>query len=271
MKCHTQYPIIMIHGIGFRDNKYLNYWGRIPKSLTEEGCIIRYGSQDSWGSIEENALTIKDAILSVINETKVEKVNIIAHSKGGIDARYMLSSLDMSRYVASLTTIASPHHGSKALDILSKFPKFIIKIVSFFVNLWFRLLGDNSPDFFSTVMSLTTKNMAIFNATQKDCETVYYQSFGFKMKNMFSDIFLWLPYLVTKLLEGDNDGIVSVKSSRWTNYQGPYSGKEVRGISHLDEVDFRRSNIKTKKQKEGINDIREFYIQLVNQLKDRGF
>ncbi|PKL01470.1 MAG: hypothetical protein CVV56_00360 [Tenericutes bacterium HGW-Tenericutes-1] len=271
MKCDTKYPIFMIHGIGFRDNKYFNYWGRTPKVLIEEGSLIRYGSQDSWGSIEENALTIKERILFVIKETSAKKVNIIAHSKGGIDARYMISSLDMSQYVASLTTIQSPHHGSKVLDIISKFPKFIIKIVSFFVNLWFRLLGDKSPDFYSTVSSLTTKNMAHFNEINQDSENVYYQSYGFKMKNMFSDIFLMFPYLVTKLFEGDNDGIVSVKSSKWTNFKGPYSGKGLRGISHLDEVDFRRTSIKTKKQNDGINDIPKFYLELVNQLKDKGY
>lgn len=271
MKCDTKYPIIMIHGIGFRDNKYLNYWGRTPKALIEEGSLIHYGSQDSWGSIEENALTIKERILSVIKEKSVQKVNIIAHSKGGIDARYMISSLDMSQYVATLTTIQSPHHGSKALDLLSKFPIFIIKIVSFFVNLWFRLLGDKSPDFYSTISSLTTKNMAVFNEINQDCENVYYQSYGFKMKNTFSDIFLMFPYLVTKLFEGDNDGIVSVKSSQWTNFHGPYSGKGLRGISHLDEVDFRRTSIKTKKQNEGIKDIPNFYVEIVSALKEKGY
>lgn len=40
----------MVHGMGFRDRKYLNYWGRIPGSLEELGCRIYYGYQDSNGS-----------------------------------------------------------------------------------------------------------------------------------------------------------------------------------------------------------------------------
>jgi len=29
-KCQTKYPIVLIHGAGFRDRKLLNYWGRSP-------------------------------------------------------------------------------------------------------------------------------------------------------------------------------------------------------------------------------------------------
>lgn len=40
-------------------------------------------------------------------ETGCEKVNIIAHSKGGLDSRYAISRLGMDQYTASLTTINS--------------------------------------------------------------------------------------------------------------------------------------------------------------------
>ena len=44
--CKTKYPILMVHGMGFRDRKYFNYWGRIPKILKENGADIYYGHQD---------------------------------------------------------------------------------------------------------------------------------------------------------------------------------------------------------------------------------
>lgn len=268
--CKTEYPILLVHGIGFRDNKFLNYWGRIPKELEREGATIYYGNQDSWGSVESNAETIKKTIETILNETGKSKVNIIAHSKGGLDCRYLIASLEMAPYVASLSTISTPHHGSKALDILSKFPKFIVKIVSFFVNLWFRILGDKHPDFLSTVTLLNTKNMILFNQQNQDQEGVYYQSFGFKMKNSFSDWFLFFPHLVLQLIEGDNDGIVSVNAAVWTNYQGTFSGQNRRGVSHLDEVDFRRRNFRKKNDNPGITDIRLFYKEILKDLKTRG-
>ena len=30
--CKTRYPIVLIHGAGFRDLKWPVYWGRIPKA-----------------------------------------------------------------------------------------------------------------------------------------------------------------------------------------------------------------------------------------------
>ena len=29
--CSTRYPLLMVHGVGFRDFHYFNYWGRIPR------------------------------------------------------------------------------------------------------------------------------------------------------------------------------------------------------------------------------------------------
>ena len=267
----TLYPIVLVHGIGFRDNKYLNYWGRIPKSLESLGATIFYGNQDSWGSVKGNAQTLKTTIERILIEEKVDKVNIIAHSKGGIDARYMISSLEMAPFVSSLTTIASPHHGSKAIDVLSKFPKILIKLAGFFVNLWFRILGDKNPDFLSTIDLLNTKTMEEFNLENKDIEGVYYQSFGFQMKRSFSDIFLFFTHAIIKIIDGDNDGIVSMNSSVWTNFHGPLTGQNWRGVSHLDEVDFRRMNFRKKNNKSGITDIREVYIEIIKDLKAMNF
>ena len=35
--CATCYPILLVHGTGFRDWKRLSYWGRIPEVLRREG------------------------------------------------------------------------------------------------------------------------------------------------------------------------------------------------------------------------------------------
>ena len=52
----TKYPILLVHGMGFRDRKILNYWGRIPKKLKENGNIIYYGEQEAHATIESTAV-----------------------------------------------------------------------------------------------------------------------------------------------------------------------------------------------------------------------
>lgn len=270
-KCQTKYPIVLIHGAGFRDRKHLNYWGRIPKVLTNNGCSIFYGHQDSWATIENNARIIKNSIEKVIEETGMDKVNLIAHSKGGLESRYVISSLGMSAKIASLTTIATPHHGSKTMDLVLKLPKVLIRFVSVFANLWFRMLGDANPDFYNVCGQFTTYFVEKFNAENPDAEEVYYQSYSAVMNNSFSDIFMFIPHFFVNLVEGENDGLVTPKSAEWTNYMGVLRGSTNRGISHADEVDIRRMKLSRKNSTERINDICDVYCQIVSELKGSGY
>ena len=86
--------------------------------MEKNGATVFYGNQESAASIskcgEELAMRIKE----ILKETNFEKVNIIAHSKGGLDSRYTLSKCGMDQYVASLTTINTPHRGCEFADFL---------------------------------------------------------------------------------------------------------------------------------------------------------
>ena len=271
MTCQTRYPILLIHGAGFRDRKYLRYWGRIPKALERQGARIYYGHQDAWGSVEHNAAVVKASLEKILAETGCEKVNIIAHSKGGLDARCMLSSLGMAGHAASLTTIASPHNGSKTVDLLCRLPKFLFKLAAFFANLFFRIAGDKKPDFYTASRQFTTDSMAAFNAQNPDIPGVYYQSYAAVMKSPFSDIFMFWPCLIVGLVEGGNDGLVTPAAAAWGNFRGVLRGATGRGISHPDEVDVRRMNFTRKAREGGVNDIRQVYIDIVSELKQMGY
>ena len=109
--CQTKYPLVLVHGVFFRDSKRFNYWGRIPKELEKNGATIYYGGQQSALGIVKSGEELAQTIRSVIESTGAEKVNIIAHSKGGLDSRYAITKLGMDKYVASLTTVNTPHRG----------------------------------------------------------------------------------------------------------------------------------------------------------------
>jgi len=261
---------LLIHGCGFRPLKHLNYWGRIPEALEKEGAVVFYGNQDSWGNIENNATMLKGSLVKILAKTNSGKVNIIAHSKGGLEARFMISSLDMADKVASLTTIATPHHGSKTVDLLCKLPEFLFKVASLFMNSFCRMLGDTSPDFNTVSKQFSTVFMREFNKQNQDAPSVYYQSYAAVMKNPFSDIFMFWPNLIILLLDGTNDGLLTPKSAEWTNFRGILRGTTNRGISHMDEVDARRMNFTKKGSENGISDIRKFYLDIVRGLKQMG-
>lgn len=65
---------------------------------------------------------------------------------------------------------------------------------------------------------------------------------------------------MVKYFDGKNDGLVSIKSFPWGENYTLLTVKGNRGISHGDMIDLNRENIK------GF-DVREFYVQLVSDLK----
>ncbi len=262
--CKTKYPIVLVHGIGFRTTVFLSYWGRIPKALKSKGAKVFCCNQDAWGTIEENAVVVKQTILNILSKTGYEKVNIIAHSKGGLDSRYMISALQMDEYIASLTTISSPHHGSKTMDFVCMFPKFLLKFIGLFVNSFFKLLGDKKPDFYNTCKEVTTKHCKEFNEKIINSDKVYYQSYASIMKNSFNDILLLFTHFIVKLFDGENDGLVSVDSAKWGTFRGVIKGTDKKGISHAEIIDLVRTDYYN------IN-IRKIYVLIVNDLKKKGF
>lgn len=264
-----KYPILMVHGMGFRDRKHINYWGRIPRTLETLGCRIYYGNQDSNASIVGNAEMLKKRIEEILAESGAEKLNVIAHSKGGLEIRYVISSLKMGDKIASVTTMNTPHNGSLTVDALLKVPDILIRVGSKCTDLWMWILGDKKPDTYSAIQSFRTTEAERFNAENPDMDGIYYQSYAFVMRHAFSDIFLCWTYPVVYLFEGENDGLLAPRATKWTNFKGVYRGNSGRGISHCDEVDLRRHRL-TKKSGEDLSDITEIYIAAVRELEHLG-
>lgn len=262
--CGTKYPLLFVHGIFFRDWKYVNYWGRIPKELEGNGARIFYGNQHSSSSVESSAEELKKRIFEVLEESGAEKVNIIAHSKGGIDSRYAISVLGMDKYVASLTTVNTPHRGCRfARKALDGLPPSLVSAVSGKYDRIFSRLGDDTPDFWSGVSDLTDEKCARLNELSPDCEGVYYRSIGSKMYNARSAGFpLNLGWGIVNAVDGENDGLVAVPSMPWGEFT-LWACPGRTGISHGDVIDLMRRDVP------GF-DVREMYVGLVSDLKNKG-
>ncbi len=262
--CALRYPLILVHGVGFRDLKYFNYWGRIPSRLARYGGRVWYGRQQAWGAIENNAAALKQTICQVMEETGCQKVNIVAHSKGGLDARYMISHLDMGGAVASLTTIATPHRGSELLNLLCRLPDPVYRRITRQIDRVFAKAGDPCPDAYHASRQLSPAFCADFNRQTPDDPRVYYQSYAAAMRGFSSDFLLCVPWLLLRLMGGENDGLVCVPSAQWGVFRGVLRGKNRRGVSHGDLIDLKRQDYR------GF-DALEIYINIAAELKEMGF
>ena len=84
----------------------------------------------------------------ILRKTGAEKVNIIAHSKGGLDSRWAISKLGLAPHVASLTTINTPHRGCVfAQHLLRVLPQGFVQWVARRYNRLFHALATPRPIF----------------------------------------------------------------------------------------------------------------------------
>ena len=262
--CETKYPILLVHGIFFRDSKLINYWGRIPGELKRNGATVYYGNHESAASVEYCAGKLKERIEQICRGLGCEKVNIIAHSKGGLDCRRAIAE-GAAEHVASLTTVNTPHRGCAYVDyLLTKVPQKIVKKVECGYNLAAEKLGDDEPDFMAAVTDLRADVCKEFDAKYGVPDGIFTQSFGSKQRNASAGRFpLNLTYRLAKRFGGDNDGLVAADSFEWGDNYTYITPAGRRGVTHGDMIDLNRENIK------GF-DVREFYVSLVADLKNRG-
>lgn len=257
----TLYPIILVHGIAVKDFKKFKAFGRIEKVLRQEGYRVYTAKTDGFGTIEHNAEKLKEEINKILNEYNVQKVNIIAHSKGGLDARYMIKELGMADSVASLTTLCTPHKGSKIADSILKLPKFMVRFLAFWINFWYRLFGDKKPDSLAVCKQLQTVSDEEA-AEIESFDGVYCQSYSTTLKRSRDDFLMGIPLIFSRKFEKDrSDGLVSAKSAEFANYRGDCMEESV---SHTEIVGYSASKKKRKK-------VYAFYISLCISLSELGF
>lgn len=269
--CATQYPILLVHGVFFRDYKHLNYWGRIPYDLELNGATVYYGGQHSAAAVADCAAELAERIREIVAETGCEKVNVIAHSKGGLDMRYALKNHGISPMVASLTTVNTPHKGCIFVDFMLKtFSESVKDKVASTYNTAAKKLGDPNPDFMAAVGDLTATGCAALEphlageSNPAALAGIYCQSVGSLLPRARGGRFpLNLAYPIVRFFDGPNDGLVAETSFSFGEKYTLLTPSGDRGISHGDMIDLNRENV------EGF-DVREFYVGLVSELRERG-
>jgi triacylglycerol lipase len=148
----TQYPIVLAHGfLGF-DNLagIMDYWYGIVDKLEDGGATVyvtEVSPINSSVNRGEQLIAQLEEIRAIEGDPNL-KFNLIGHSQGGLDIRYIAGV--RPDLVASLTTIATPHVGVDLFDILGGGDAIPPDILSFFGSLigdlWMLLGGGDNPD-----------------------------------------------------------------------------------------------------------------------------
>ncbi len=257
----TKYPILLVHGIALKDFLCFKAFGKIESVLKQEGYTVYTSGIDGFGTTQNNAIALKKEILAILAEANTEKINIIAHSKGGLDSKYMIRELDMASRVASLTTLCTPHKGSKIAENILRFPKWMLSVTNLYLNTLYKIFGDESPD------ALTVcKELAFVEHMEEETlhisNEVYCQSFSTTLERSRDDFVMGIPLLFSHHFENSkSDGMVAIESTIFGNYRGSCVEDSV---SHSEIVDFM---VKSKKKEK----IYAFYTALCQELAEMGF
>ncbi|TPX12208.1 uncharacterized protein E0L32_007094 [Thyridium curvatum] len=272
-----RHPIVLAHGLlGFSELRLagdylpaIQYWHGIQAALEAQGARVITASVPPSGTIEQRAAKLSDDIAAAAaaeDDTVSSGVNIVAHSMGGLDARYMASRLrPRGVRVRSVVTVATPHHGSAFADYLIDEMLGPANLRRAYA-LWERTTGFGTGAF----AQLTRRYMEReFNPATPDDPAVRYFSYGAMVRGrppLFSPF--RQSHRVIEQLEGPNDGLVSVQSSKW----GAYKGTLV-DVSHLDLINWsNRLRWAVKKwmgQDKMFNAI-AFYLDIADMLAKEG-
>ncbi len=285
----ARYAIVLAHGF---DASPTNRWGfhGVAEALRADGHVVYVAEVPPYRSVADRAVILA----SYVEEARAdgaEKVNIIAHSMGGLDARYLVSTLGYGDVVASVTTISSPHRGSAVADVALKVlgtggaPDKVVNALASAWGLSFSDMAANS-DVRAALTSLSEANSPAFNAANPDDARVAYQSWAgvssvlgikrgadvaacgtilgdYRTADMMNATLVPMAAAVAHGFElRPNDGMATVAGAKWGKFRGCIPA------DHLDEVGW--PNTQKADPRTHFSHIR-FYRNVAFELAAHGF
>jgi triacylglycerol lipase len=168
----TKYPIVLAHGMLGFDELFgvVDYWWGIEDALEDGGASVFVTQVTPLTTPQARGELLIDQIETIVAITGKPKVNLIGHSQGGLDIRYVAAV--RPDLVASVTTVGSPHKGADLADFLvanfvnGSWTEAVLSGLGDSLGTLIGLLsGNDDPnDMIASLNSLTTAGLAQFNA-----------------------------------------------------------------------------------------------------------
>ncbi len=250
--CSTRYPIVLSHGLfGYSGSIGIYpYWSDIPDTLRACGATVYVAHVSA-----ANETSIRgEQLFKQLQEYGHERYHLIGHSHGGLDARYVLENYpDM---VASVTTIGTPHRGSKVADKLSMslnqgtWMESLANLMGNALAYTITILSGHFgwQDTRMAMLSLTTERQKYFNHIYRiglgkdECSGGDSSYFGTKLYSWGSEGAKpttyrdWFGHVLQQAArvfdpQEKNDGLVAVCSMKWGKWLG-----SIKNAHHLIPV-----------------------------------
>ncbi len=228
MSSFQETPIVLVHGfLGYDEldlpGLSISYFRGIPDALRGAGYSVPEPPKlNSGGSVKERASDLREYLESN-DEVAGRKVHLIGYSMGGLDCRYLVSCMGMAERVMSLTTLGAPHRGTALADVAVEVLGSLVKAIDAT-----RLLDLRGS------FDLTVRNCKEFNREDvPDTDHVRYYSVAglYHPESTDGPDLLGLSHKYLMEREGDNDGLVSVRSATYGTFLGTWPGNHFRLVN----------------------------------------
>lgn len=258
-----KHPVLLCHGYGAIASLVK------PSPLYDVSLLMRSHNVLAYApnivpyaTIETRAKGWVRLIQQLTDESETGKINVVAHSMGGLDMRYALSRLNISDRVASFTTVCTPHRGTSLAELTLKTPEAIREKLADFLD-WMgdHIYPQTKSDSVSSAAQLTREYVGnVFNPQMPNVEEIPYYSYSAAVgKGTDEPIRVIARYQNNHIFEeeGPNDGMVSVKSAKW--------GEHIKtsNLSHLEQM-----NLRLRDDRRAL--FENFWFEVIKMLEAKG-
>jgi len=260
------YPIVLAHGFfgfdRFAGANFLTYFYEVKEDLAAHGELLVFTpTVDPFNDSLTRSARLLEQLEQIRAQTGAAKLNLIAHSQGGLDARIVASL--RPELIASVFTVSTPHHGTPVSDLVAGGLQnpgaraVVDALVGLVASpLWSESTADSSIT--NALGQFETNTMTAFNARWVDAPGVQYYSVAGRSalrlaetecetsrvdRPRFVSDFDGTRDPLTTLLSTTglvispnafspvpNDGLVPVESAKWGTFLGCVPA------DHLDEI-----------------------------------
>ena len=251
--------IVLVPGLfGFDRLGPLEYFNGVASHLEQSfpGLRVKAATTNPLGSVANRAEILAQQIGLFFGS---EEVHLVAHSMGGLDARFLVShNPAVGAQVRTIVTIATPHSGSPVATLLDR------------GNILNALPGgsaflDNLRDKLNAVDDLSEQGAALINKQCPDVPHIrYLEIAGTGREGPIPTSLLLAPtYLFVRAKAGVNDGVVPLSSAQrdrplfasWPGDHNDLIGHDLNGPTPLSVPKFDYLAAYVDVIRRGINDV----------------
>ncbi len=255
----TRFPIVLLHGMGGFDEMLglLNYFNGVEDDLLEQGYDVHVTEVAMFNDSNYRAEELERQLVEILDTTAARKLNLVAHSQGGLDGRHFISVMGHGDDVSVLAMVSTPNRGVIIGDmILGTVQGVSREVITAIFDFFSDLIDASDSDIEGALSQISVEAMANdFNPKHPDDPRVRYWSWAgrtcgsldreCRSQNNDEAVNPVLALTYNLILDGPdgvgsgpNDGMVPLSSAMWGEWQGELSADHADEIGQLKTGDF---------------------------------